>query len=97
MPASLRIGFYLSAALAVCGFAFVNPSVSSLISKHADPQRQGEVLGVNQSFASLGRILGPFLGSVLFTLHPSRTLPFVAAVATLLVVATLTLSGKRSS
>jgi len=97
VPASLRVGFYLSAALAVWGFAFVNPSVSSLISKHADPQRQGEVLGVNQSFASLGRILGPFLGSVLFTLHPSRTLPFVAAVATLLVVATLTLRGKRFS
>jgi MFS transporter, DHA1 family, tetracycline resistance protein len=60
-----------------------------LISKHADPARQGEVLGVNQSFASLGRILGPFAGSLLFTLHPSRTLPYAAAVATLLVVAML--------
>ena len=53
-------------SVAVIGFAFVNPSVSALVSKRADPARQGEVLGVNQSFASLGRILGPFLGSVLF-------------------------------
>ena len=85
----LRRLFYASAAAAVAGFAFVNPSVSALISKHADPARQGEVLGVNQSFASLGRILGPFAGSLLFTLHPSRTLPYAAAVATLLVVAAL--------
>ena len=53
-------------SVAVIGFAFVNPSVSALVSKRADPARQGEVMGVNQSFASLGRILGPFLGSVLF-------------------------------
>lgn len=87
---SLPSWLYLTAAVAVFGFAFVNPSVSALISKHADPSRQGEVLGVNQSFASLGRILGPFLGSVLFSLHASRTLPFVTAVGVLIVVAALT-------
>jgi hypothetical protein len=47
------------------------------------------VLGVNQSFASLGRILGPLLGSVLFSVRPAGTLPFVAAVAILAVVAAL--------
>ena len=86
---SLPSWLYLAAAVAVSGFAFVNPSVSALISKHADPSRQGEVLGVNQSFASLGRILGPFLGSVMFSLHASRTLPFVTAVGVLVVVAAL--------
>ena len=89
VSAQLRWLFYAASAAAVAGFAFVNPSVSALISKHADPARQGEVLGVNQSFASLGRILGPFAGSLLFTLHPSRTLPYALAVATLLVVAML--------
>ena len=81
--------FYAAAALAVAGFAFVNPSVSALISKSADADRQGEVLGVNQSFASLGRILGPFVGSMLFAMNASHTLPFVAAVAVLSFVATL--------
>ena len=89
VSAPLRWLFYAASAAAVAGFAFVNPSVSALISKHADPARRGEVLGVNQSFASLGRILGPFAGSLLFTLHPSRTLPYAVAVATLLVVAML--------
>jgi predicted MFS family arabinose efflux permease len=85
----LRWLFYTACAAAVAGFAFVNPSVSALISMRADPARQGEVLGVNQSFASLGRILGPFAGSMLFSLHPSRVLPYVAAVATLCYVVTL--------
>ena len=81
--------FYVAAAVAVVGFAFVNPSVSALISRHTDPERQGEVLGVNQSFASLGRILGPFLGSLLFSLHASGGLPFMLAVAALLAVVAL--------
>jgi DHA1 family tetracycline resistance protein-like MFS transporter len=78
--------FYAAAAIAVAGFAAVNPSVSALISRQADPARQGEVLGVNQSFASLGRIVGPVLGSFLFGLHPSHALPFAASALVLLVV-----------
>jgi MFS family permease len=81
--------FYLASALAVAGFAGINPSVSALISKRTDPDRQGEVLGVNQSFASLGRILGPLAGSILYDADASHVLPFVAAVATLLGAATL--------
>ena len=84
-----RWAFYAAASLAVCGFAFINPSVSALISRRADPDRQGEVLGVNQSFASLARILGPLAGMTLFSLHPSRVLPYALSVAVLIVVATL--------
>ncbi len=87
--AGLKAGFYVALSISVIGFAFTNPSVSALVSKKADPSRQGEVQGVNQAFASLGRILGPFLGSVLFDVHPSRTLPFAAAVVSLLVVGAL--------
>jgi MFS family permease len=82
----LTPAFYISMSLSVIGFAFVNPSVSALVSKRSDPARQGEVMGVNQSFASLGRILGPFLGSVLFQANDSRTLPYAAAVLTLAIV-----------
>jgi MFS family permease len=89
IPPVLEKVFYAVAAVSVVGFAFVNPSVSALISRSADPERQGEVLGVNQSFASLGRILGPFAGSMLFAMHPSRTLPYAAAIATLCLVAAL--------
>jgi DHA1 family tetracycline resistance protein-like MFS transporter len=84
-----RWAFYAAAAVAVCGFAFINPSVSALISRRADPERQGEVLGVNQSFASLARILGPLAGMTLFSLHPSRVLPYALSAAVLLAVAAL--------
>ena len=47
------------------------------------------MLGVNQSFASLGRIIGPFMGSFLFGLHPSHSLPFAAAVVVLAAVSML--------
>jgi MFS family permease len=85
-PGGLKVLFYLAMAVSVVGFAYVNPSVSALVSKRADPSRQGEVQGVNQAFASLGRILGPFLGSVLFKAESSRTLPYLVAVLTLLFV-----------
>jgi uncharacterized protein YqgC (DUF456 family) len=63
--------------------------VAALVSKRADPSRQGEILGVNQSFAALGRILGPFVGSVVFEQHPSRVLPYAVAVGVLLLVVAL--------
>lgn len=85
----LKTFFYLTITMAVAGFAFVNPSVSALVSRRADASRQGEVLGVNQSFAALGRILGPFVGSVVFKLHDSRSLPYVAGVVILLVAGAL--------
>ena len=88
-PPPLKVGFYIAMSLSVIGFAFVNPSVSALVSKNADPSRQGEVIGVNQAFASLGRILGPLLGSILFQMHVSHTLPYTAAVLVLGLVMAL--------
>lgn len=90
-----RILFYFAAATAVFGFAFLNPSVAALVSKRADPTRQGEILGVNQSFAALGRILGPFLGSIAFDWHPSHTAPYLMAGIVLVFVAVL--AGKQES
>jgi len=80
---------YLAAGVAVFGFAFVNPSVAGLVSRRADPTRQGEVLGVNQSFTAIGRILGPLLGNLVYGIHPSHALPFAAAVGVLLIVVLL--------
>jgi len=84
-----KMMFYIVMACAVTGFAFVNPSVASLVSRRSDPNRQGEVLGVNQSFAALGRILGPLMGLALFPLDSSHVLPYVAASGLLLIVAAL--------
>jgi len=63
----------------VTGFALVNPSLQSLISRRSNPAEQGGILGVSQSFASLARILGPLLGITLFASSPNW--PYLAALA----------------
>ena len=83
--------FFVALALGVTGLAFLTPSVPSMISKRTDPNRQGEVLGVNQSFSALARILGPVTGIVLFELEPSHVLPYVASAVLLGVVMRLLL------
>lgn len=50
------------ATLLAIGSAFITPSLTSLISKYAGTGEQGGTLGVSQSFSSLGRVIGPFLG-----------------------------------
>ena len=59
-------------------FAFTNamlrPSISSLVSKEAEID-QGFALGLNSSFMSLGRFVGPLLAGFLFDIRV--TLPYI--------------------
>lgn len=75
-----------SLPVAVTGFAFLTPSVQALISRRSDPDRQGEVLGVNQSASALARILGPFVGLTLYKLDPSHLLPYAVGAGLVLVL-----------
>lgn len=59
------------------------PTSSSLVSKQSN-QGQGMSLGLFQSFASLGRILGPLTGGALFGLNMG--FPYVAGAALLVLV-----------
>ena len=52
------------------GSSFINPSLSSLISKAASAQEQGSTLGVSQGLGSLARALGPFCGLMTFAISP---------------------------
>jgi MFS family permease len=53
-------------AIVVVGFAFVTPSLNSLLSRWSDPAKQGGILGIGQSISALARILGPMAGVPLF-------------------------------
>ncbi len=48
------------------GSGLTNPSFSSLLSQSVDRDEQGGVLGIGQSLAALGRVVGPSLAGVLF-------------------------------
>ena len=71
---------------AVVGFAFLTPSAQALISRRTAADRQGEILGVNQSASSLARILGPIFGVTLYKATDSHMLPYVVRGAVLLLV-----------
>ncbi len=66
-------------ALIATGNGLTQPSISAYISRLADPSRQGETLSANQSMSSLGRVFGPALAGLLYTLSPEA--PFVACAA----------------
>jgi len=63
--ASLRI-LLLVLVVLTFGNGATNPSISSLISQVAGSEDQGGILGVAQSMASLGRIIGPIWGGFVF-------------------------------
>ncbi len=60
------------------GFAITNPSLSSLVSRNADADKQGSTLGTYQSAGSLARVIGPLLAGFLFD-HFGSKLPFLCA------------------
>lgn len=78
----------------VTGFAFVTPSVQSLISRRSDPDKQGGILGVAQSAGSLARIAGPLVGNTLFEV--SSTLPFWSAAVLMAPAIAMILAASRA-
>src|SRR5262249_40897624 len=76
----------VSLAVAVVGFAFLTPSAQALISRRTDADRQGEILGVNQSAAALARILGPIVGLTLYKMNRTHLLPYLFGSSLLLLM-----------
>jgi MFS transporter, DHA1 family, tetracycline resistance protein len=88
-------GMLLAAmAVEVIGFAFVNPSLQSLISRRSDPGQQGGVLGLAQSATSLARILGPVFGLRLFKQSPAW--PYYGAAGLMVLALLLIVVSVRS-
>lgn len=79
---------YASGALLALGNGLTQPSTPAFISRRAPPDRQGGTLGVNQSFASLARTLGPATGGWLYANMGPRA-PYAAASIGMLVALAL--------
>ncbi len=59
-------GQYLACGILTLGNGIATPVLTSLVSQYAPENERGELLGIYQSTQSLGRIVGPNLGGVLF-------------------------------
>jgi MFS family permease len=104
LPQVIRAGLFfgrgsliellLVLGLLVSGFAFVTPSLNSLISRRSDPARQGGILGLAQGISSLARIIGPIFGARLF-LSADASRPYLLGGATMALALVLVLiAGK---
>jgi DHA1 family multidrug resistance protein-like MFS transporter len=74
--------------------ALLRPAVISLTSKHS--QKQGMAMGLNNSFNSLGRIVGPIWAGFAFDINTS--LPYLSGAAIMLagfLVSLLWIPGER--
>lgn len=61
------LGIWLGCIAVAAGISIVNPSLASLISRAANADNQGSVLGSNQSLSALARAVAPTVGGFLFT------------------------------
>jgi len=86
LMSATKILLFAGLTCAVVGYAFLTPSAQALISRRTDADHQGEVLGVNQSAASMARILGPLTFLPLFGATDNHLLPYVFGAAVLFVM-----------
>ncbi len=63
------------------GLGLANPTINTYCSAVTPEDRQGEVFGLIQSSRSIGFIVGPSIGGVLFDLKPAVPYYFAAGVA----------------
>jgi len=69
---------FLAATIEVSGFAFITPSLQSLISRRSDPEKQGGIMGVSQSVSALARIAAPMIALPLR--GADSTLPYSVSI-----------------
>ncbi len=72
------------------GYGAVTPVVSALLSFASPPTRQGETLGLSQSAAGLGRILGPLAAGSIFAIGGPGA-PFILGSALVVLAALIAL------
>ena len=86
---------WVALALLAFGQGVASPSVTSLVTEAAPPDRRGEALGYQQSVGAFGRIAGPVVAGALFD-HVSVGSPYFLG-AGLVVVAFLAVLRTRQS
>jgi DHA1 family tetracycline resistance protein-like MFS transporter len=91
VPALLAVLGLLSA-----GMGFNGPSLTAMISKLADADEQGGMLGLAQSLSALGRIVGPAWGGFLFDRY-GIAVPYFSAGAIMAVAFGVAMAGLSRS
>jgi len=83
LPSAWLEVLLLVSTLYALGSGSANPTINSLCSKLASPERQGELFGLLQASRSVGFVVGPIIGGALFDAWFAA--PYLLAGATCLV------------
>lgn len=78
------------------GMGFNSPSLTAMVSKLADEDDQGAILGFTQSLASLGRVVGPTWGGFLYDAY-GMTTPYLSAAVLMSVACAISFVGLRAT
>lgn len=84
---------HLVLAVLSIGTGLVNPTVMSLVSKHAERHEQGVALGMGQSFSALGRVMGPIWAGIATQSFGYMSPFFTGGVVMLLVIILISTSS----
>jgi MFS family permease len=77
------VGLCVALAFLAVGSGINTPANQSILSKLSPPEKVGGVLGVGQSLSTLGRILGPAIGTAAFGYFGAFSPYAIGAVAML--------------
>ncbi|MFL1780714.1 MFS transporter [Candidatus Hepatincolaceae symbiont of Richtersius coronifer] len=67
------ISLYFFTFVMALGMGMILPSINVNLSLQGNKNQQGMIFGINQSFGSLGRIIGPYLLGMLYFINPNLT------------------------
>ena len=69
------------------------PNVGSIITRTADPHRQGQILGLNNACGALARVVGPFCAGLIFPINIDG--PFLMGALIVIPAIFLAISASR--
>lgn len=75
--------FYLINPIIAIGIGITNPNMTTVVSMQVGPDRQGEILGINQSMNSLGQMVPAIIGGYLVGIN--LNFPLLAGTIMILV------------
>ena len=76
--------FYAGLTLMGIGSALAIPTMTSLVSLFAPPERQGKTLGIFRSVGALARDIGPIAGALIYWRF-GHAAPYLASAAIMLI------------
>lgn len=94
LPFTSGMGVVVLLCMSAFGQSIAGPNISSLISRHAEAEHQGQYLGLNNAVGALARLAGPFGAGIAFT-SVGVDAPFYLAGILVLPAIVLALQARR--